>query len=166
MGYNTDLEGRININPPLNEAEIDYLTKFAYTRHMTRKQGPFYINESRVYSEPFFNDPNCMNANSPEGGQPGIWCHFIPTVDGSELIWDEGEKTYDAEEWIRYLIDTFLKPNAKAKDSESSYFVNFTFDHICNGELTAYGEDYDDRWKILVKDNVVSVKQGRIVYDD
>lgn len=165
MGYNTDFTGSIQIEPPLNQSEINYLTKFGWTRHKTRKQGPFYVVDQE-WNEYSFNDPNAININSPEGKQPGIWCHFIPTEDGSELVWDESEKTYDATEWIEYLINTFLKTNATAKDSKLPYFENFTFDHVCNGELFACGEDYDDRWKIVVKDNKVSVKQGKIVYDN
>ena len=38
MGNTTEFSGQINIEPPLNEQEIEFLNKFANTRRMHRKQ--------------------------------------------------------------------------------------------------------------------------------
>lgn len=161
MGYSTDFTGQINIDPPLNQSEVDYLTKFSYTRHMKRTQGPYFVTEE-AYSE---DKTGVINPNEPHTPQPSIWCNFTPTKDGSELIWNECEKTYEGDKWIKYLIDYFLKPKAKTHNVESPHFEDFTYNHICNGELIAKGEDPDDRWKIVVKNNIVKVKRGRVVYN-
>ena len=62
---------------------------------------------------------------------------------------------------MQYLIDHFLKPNAIAKDALPFLQAN----HTLNGEIFAQGEEPDDVWKLVVTDNVVEYKQGRVVYD-
>lgn len=79
----------------------------------------------------------------------GLYCQWIPTDDGKYLEWDGGEKFYDYIEWLKYLIENFL--------SQKGY--------ILNGEVTWEGEESGDVGKIIVKDNVVTTKEGRIVYD-
>lgn len=152
MGYSTDFAGRIEITPPLNETEIRYLKMFANTRHMQREQGEYYVDGTFGHDETGVLK-NCYN--TPPESQPDLWCKFEPTDDGTALVWDESEKTYNGLEWVRYLIDTFLKPGAVADSVEDIQFADFTFDHVCNGELLAQGEDIDDRWKILVANNIV-----------
>ena len=66
----------------------------------------------------------------------------------NELEWDGGEKFYYYIEWLKYLIDKFFQP----------------WGVILNGEIEWTGEDRDDLGKIVVKDNVVNGKQGKIVY--
>jgi len=93
--------------------------------------------------------PDILDHNKPPKGQPGLWCHWVPTEDGMGIEWDGGEKFYDYTEWIRYLIHHFLAPAG----------------YVLNGEVEWQGEDPSDIGKIVVKDNEVSARQGRIVYD-
>lgn len=83
-----------------------------------------------------------------EGAQPGLWCQWIPDEGGSTLAWDEGEKFYEYVPWLRYLIEHFLRP----------------WGYVLNGEVTWQGEEADDRGKIVVTDNAIEVKVGRVVY--
>jgi len=80
---------------------------------------------------------------------PGIWCQWVPTEDGAELVWDGGEKFYNAAAWMKYLVDTFLSGT-----------------HVLNGEIDAQGEDPEDRWRLYVVDNVVSMAWAEFVYGD
>lgn len=162
MGYSTDFSGSIKIVPPLNQSEIDYLTKFSCTRHMKRTQGPYFVVDDINKCE---DATGVINFNEPHTPQPSLWCNFSTTEDGTALVWTGAEKTYFGKDWIKYLIDHFLKPKAKTHNVESPNFKNFTYNHICNGELYAQGEDSKDVWKIVVKDNVVTVKRGKVVYD-
>ena len=79
--------------------------------------------------------------------QPGLWCQWVMNEE-NELEWDGGEKFYYYIEWLKYLIDKFFQP----------------WGVILNGEIEWTGEDRDDLGKIVVKDNVVNGKQGKIVY--
>jgi len=82
-------------------------------------------------------------------GYPSYYCQWMPTEDGLALEWDEEEKFYSYVEWLEWLIKNFFK--------EKGY--------ILNGEVEWEGEEQGDVGKIIVKDNVVSTKKGRIVYE-
>lgn len=62
---------------------------------------------------------------------------------------------------MAYLVDHFLAPGAAASRASAdvaAYFVEFTFAHVLNGEIDAQGEEYDDHWRLIVRDNVVSTE--------
>jgi hypothetical protein len=155
MGYNTDFSGRVEINPPLDEAERNFLEKFAGTRRMFRGKGPYYVDNTGMAGQD--EEADSIDYNRPPAGQPGLWCQWVPTPDGKYIKWDGGEKFYNASEWMTYIIDHFLKANPIAK-------LPHLKPHTCNGEIKAAGEDPDDRWKLVVKDNKVSVKRGVVSY--
>lgn len=71
--------------------------------------------------------------------QPGLWCQWAPSEDGSELAWDEGEKFYGYVEWLEYLVHHFFEPWGRK----------------LSGEVWWRGEQDDDRGVIYVRDNEV-----------
>ncbi|MFJ6215057.1 hypothetical protein ACIQGZ_17230 [Streptomyces sp. NPDC092296] len=148
MGYTTDFTGRIDIAPPLNPSEITYLRKFADTRHNKRVGGPYALSNEQF-------GPDVID-DWDHDGAPGYWCNWEPTGDGAALEWNGGEKFYHSPEWMRYLIDHFLKPGARAVGHDA--FERFTFDHVLNGTIEAQGEGADDQWELLVVDNVVTAR--------
>lgn len=154
MGYTTDFEGTVAVDPPLNQHEIAYLRKFAETRRMDREQGPYFVDGSGFAGQG--RDADVRDHNMPPAGQPGLWCQWVPAEDGAAIEWDGGEKFYCAEEWMRYLIEHFLRPGAHASADSSGCFEGFTFDHVLSGVIDAQGEDDDDRWRLVVQDNRVS----------
>src|SRR3990167_457454 len=78
---------------------------------------------------------------------PSHYCQWIPTEDGLHLKWDGNEKFYNYVEWLKYLIKKFFEPKG----------------YKLNGEIIWEGEEHDDTGKIIVADNVVSTKKGKIV---
>ena len=82
-------------------------------------------------------------------GQIDGYCQWMPTDDGMAIRWDGGEKFYDYVEWLEWIIDKLLKPK----------------NIVMNGEVEWDGEESGDVGKIIVKDNKVEVKEGKIVYD-
>jgi hypothetical protein len=173
-GYTTDFTGQVTITPPLNEHEASYLADFAYSRRMEREEGPYYAKNDGNFGQT--STPGVRNYNGPPAGQPGLWCQWIPGQsyatgeDNAALEWDGGEKFYNAAEWMAYLIDHFLKPacaaacNLSDAIKQDERFAHFTFDHVLNGEIFAIGEDPDDRWKIVVENNVVKTANAVITY--
>ena len=149
MGYTTQFRGQVMIEPPLSADEVSYLKKFAETRRMDRANGPYYVDGSGLLGQAHEHD--VRDYNSPPEGQPGLWCQWVPTDDGSAIEWDGNEKFYYSEEWMRYLIEHFIGSNPLAKSQ-----LPFLQPHVLNGEILAQGEDMDDRWKLVVKDNVVT----------
>jgi hypothetical protein len=152
MGYTTDFEGQVDISPPLNAEEREFLTKFSDTRRMNRQKGPYFVDATGFAGQDPM--PDILNYNSPPEGQPGLWCQWTPTEDGSALEWDGGEKFYESAEWMRYLIDHFLKPGAIAK----SHLPFLQTNHTVNGVIRAQGEDADDRWELVVENNRVTTR--------
>jgi hypothetical protein len=186
VGYTTYFSGEVTIEPPLNEQETAYLLRFAESRRMLRTQGPYYADRGDDWGQ---TGEGILDYNEPPQGQPGVWCQWVPTEDGSAIRWDEGEKFYDSAEWMAYVIDTFLKPGATVQEELRALsaaggttvpalpqerdgwvyppeFAAFTFDHIVNGAIDADGEDSDDIWRLVVRDNVVSIQFGQITFAD
>ncbi|WP_017593775.1 hypothetical protein [Nocardiopsis potens] len=174
MGYTTVFSGQVAVTPPLNEHEIAYLTKFSRTRRVDRENGPYYVEDASgggtrdasgyatrgASSRVTERAADVRDADRPPEGQPELWCQWVPTEDGAAIVWDEVEKFYGAEEWMRYLIDHFLKPGARAQADPGpvppAEFARFTFDHSVSGVIEAEGEDFEDRWRLVVEDNRVT----------
>lgn len=72
--------------------------------------------------------------------QPGLWCQWTVSDDGTKLEWDGGEKFYSYTEWLKYLIAHFF----------SVWGVKL------NGTIKWQGEDMDDRGEIYVEESEVS----------
>lgn len=153
MGYTTDFVGWVQIDPPLNEHETEYLQAFNQTRRWDRPDGPFV-----VLSHPLADDEPSGSRdvyNTPAAGEPGLWCPWAPTLDGRALSFDGCEKAYGAVDWMGYLIATFLAPGATASASGDEQFAEFTFDHTCDGAVAACRRDTGRMSVILVRDNAV-----------
>lgn len=155
MGYTTEFTGTIAITPPLNAEEIQFLQKFSGTRRMDCEQGPYYVDRGG-YAGQDNRDPLIRNYNSPPAGQPGLWCKWEPTDDGTAIQWSGMEKFYSSEEWMTYLIDHFLKPGAIAAEQLPFLQAN----HELNGVIVAQGEDESDKWRLVVSRNVVTRREG------
>lgn len=149
MGYTTEFEGSISVSPPLSPAEQDFLKLFADTRHMKRAEGPYFADGKFGHGQNDYNKSIVYDYNEPDPIHPGLWCHWVSNEDGTAIEWDGGEKFYHSEEWMRFLIDHFLKPDHIAD-------LSFLQGHTLNGKILAQGEEITDRWKLIVEDNVVS----------
>ncbi len=147
MGYTTDYFGEVSVEPPLNQAEIEYLDSFARSRRMDRELGPYFVDGRDEGPGP----DKIYDHNCPPVGQPGLWCQWVPEHNGTVIQWDGGEKFYNAQEWMKYIIDHFLKPDCLAKDTLLFLQAN----HICSGEIFARGEEIDDTWYLIVENNKV-----------
>lgn len=154
MGYTTDFEGKFKFNKPLDIETFNFLRKLNETRRMARNVGPEYGVEGEFYVDGGGmagqdNEDNIIDYNTPPKTQPGLWCQWVPTEDGKYLEWDGGEKFYYYVEWLQYIIDKILKPRK----------------YKLSGEVEWQGEDSSDFGKIVVKNNVITTKQGRKTYD-
>ncbi|AUG80534.1 hypothetical protein CFP65_5853 [Kitasatospora sp. MMS16-BH015] len=152
MGYTTEFTGRIAVEPPLNPQEIAYLRKFAGTRRMDRANGPYFVDGSGYAGQG--RDADIREHNKPPAGQPGLWCKWEPTADGTAIEWNGHEKFYAAAEWMAYLVEHFLKPGARTQGHPG--FEGFGFDHLLDGVIDAQGEEPWDTWQLVVRANDVS----------
>jgi hypothetical protein len=173
MGYTTMFTGRVTISPALNPYEISYLQRFAEVRHMHRTKGPYFV-AGGGYAGQAIEPDVVADGREAHPGQPGFWCQWVPVEDGSAIEWDGGEKFYDAEKWMAYLIETFLKPGATVAHELADpvpdwvypeEFAHLTFDHIVNGVIGAQGEESEDWWRLEVRDNAVYVIRDTVEPD-
>ena len=169
MGYTTSFYGSFKLDRPLTENHLAYLNAFAFTRRIARdaakaallpdpirlaaglpigEDGAYFVGS--IDNSGQDNDASVLNYNSSPGQQPGLWCQWTPSKDGSEIEWDGDEKFYHYEEWLTYIIGHFLMP----------------WGYVLNGDVEWVGEDENDRGRISVVRNAVDVRYGRIVYDD
>ena len=95
------------------------------------------------------DDSSVMDHNSPYREQPGLWCQWVSTPDGSGIEWDGGEKFYAYVAWIEYLIQHFYSK----------------WGYTLNGEVRWQGESSEDMGKIVINNNVVTEKNGHVVYE-
>jgi hypothetical protein len=166
LGYTTDFEGAFTITPTLKPTHKKYINAFSETRRMKRNadeamliddplrkvvglpigvQGEYFVgSEANIRDMGQIEDNSVINYNSPPETQPGLWCQWITTDDGTALMWNGGEKFYYYTEWLKYLIDNFF----------SKWGYSLT------GEVTWQGEECDDIGKIVVKDNTVRIFYG------
>lgn len=155
MGYTTDFTGAFALDKPLDEETKALLVGLSTTRRMKRQgldakygvDGEFYCNPGSDGCGQA-HEPSIVSYNVPPSTQPGLWCQWTPSEDGTEIVWDEGEKFYGYTEWITYLIDAILKPRG----------------YVVNGEVEWQGEDSNDFGKIVVMNNVVTEQTGRKVF--
>lgn len=157
MGYHTGFTGQVAIVPPLNPYEVEYLDRFAETRHESRDAGPYAVDGNGLAAGAMYS------GNEPGPEHPGFWCKWVPAAGGDALIWNGEEKFHHAEIWLAYLVETFLAPGAEIRGATSgkwfrpAVFDHFTCDHVLNGVIGAEGDEEDDRWRIEVRANVVHV---------
>ena len=160
MGYTTKFKGRFALDKPLAPEHAEYLHKFNHTRRMKRADydaatRPDPIREAAGLplggpDAPYFvggigdfgqgTDKSVREHNSPPAGQPGLWCQWQPTPDGTGIQWDRGEKFYHYVEWLQYIMDHFLIP----------------WGYTLSGSVTWQGEERSDRGVLTVLDGVAT----------
>ncbi len=167
MGYTTDFEGSFRLDRRLSQEHATYLRKFSDTRRMARSEsmlinmpdptrdavnlpigedGEYFVGGKGDFGQD--NDKSVIDHNHPPATQPGLWCQWIPGYDDDTIEWNYTEKFYNYIEWLEYIIERFLKP----------------WGYTLNGEVEWYGEDRDDIGKIIVENNLIIVRHGRVVY--
>ncbi len=154
MGYTTDFIGHIDITPSLNEQETAYLTAFSHSRRYERPGGAYDVPGNPRAEDGQYRSVG-RSYNVPPDGQPALWCDWVPCWDGCCLSYDGTEKFYAPVEWMRYLIDHFLKPGAAASRVDEPRFAGFTFDHVLDGIVVGCRRDNKELFAIRVTENVV-----------
>jgi len=167
MGYYTELSGKFTLDRPLSSEHRVYLEEFNKTRRMARTvkaarklpdpvreaaglplgvDGAFYVGGSSEILQIKRGESYsaaCKRAgvrpNRPPKGQPSLRCPWVPSADGSAVIWDDVEKPDEYVEWLEYLVANFLVP----------------WGYRIDGEVHWRGDDSDDRGTIFVKRNQI-----------
>lgn len=168
MGYTTEFSGSFKLTPALNQEQINYLTAFSNSRRVKRhadlcekKEDPIRYavglpvgeeGEFCVFSEGHWmnSDETIIDYNQHPKNQHGLWCHWIPSEDGTEILWNGAEKFYEYIQWINYINENFLKP------------WGITID----GDVKWFGEDEEDIGIIVAKDGGISYRLKKITHQE
>jgi len=172
MGYSTDFEGSFKLTKPLTTEQIAYLRKFSGTRRMARRaditeprpdverlavglpigeECGYYTGSTADFGQDR-NDAGIIDYNRPPSGQPGLWCQWVPSDDGSALHWNDAEKFYRYVEWANYLLDHFL----------SRWGIAFA-----SSDVKYEGESRDDFGRLIIDDSGrVAQVPGKRVWGD
>lgn len=164
MGYTTDFYGSFEFNKPVEPWLVEYVNRFSKTRRMKRnpekikelfpnweqlcfmgnlgEEGEYFVGGLGFCGQD--KDASIIDRNDPSRTQPGLWCQWIINEAGNCLEWDGGEKFYEYEEWLEYLIDNFFEP----------------LGYVLNGDVEWQGEYDDDLGVIHVVNNVIDIEYG------
>lgn len=158
MGYTTEFSGKFNVNPLLHPDHVAYLKGFADQRHMKRDVAvlatvpdplrttvnlPLGVEGEYSLVDEYAVPGSVLDHNREPSTQPGLWCQWIPTDDGSAIQWDGNEKFYNYTEWLQYIIDHFMRP----------------WGYELNGRVMWSGEDTADSGVITVEHNIMTIDE-------
>ena len=136
MGYTTEFIGKLTFDKPLTTDQIETINEFSEQRH---EKDDACLDVMILQRK---NDPTELWHHHP------IWCQWVITDDGKHLMWDGGEKFYDYQYWLKYLIN--------------KYFVSWG--RKLNGTLTYIGECKTQMGLIEVDDNHIILKQAEVTF--
>ena len=161
MGYTTEFAGSFKFDKPLSAAQVAYIKAFNESRRMKRNvdlasafpdplrlavglplgvDGEFFVGGDGLRGQA--DDRSVVDYNRQPSTQPGLWCQWTVSDDGTELMWDGVEKFYRYVDWLRYLIANFFVP----------WGVKLS------GDVYWKGEEDSDIGIIFVTDNEVKLE--------
>ena len=167
MGYTTDFNGSFKLDRPLDPTRASYIRKFLEMRHMQRDvhvlrqlieegvatpndepfeneygiEGAYYVGS--VNSDERSAGGTIVDYNRAPVGVPGLWCEWYLTDDNLHIEWSGGEKFYNYDIWLSWLVVHFFKP----------------WGYTLNGQVVWQGEDPYDRGELTAVDNVISSRR-------
>lgn len=142
MEDNVDFVGHIDISPPLNEHEREFLAEYGPTPL------PLELEEFVMRLD-----------------HPGARSEWDICDAGCCLTWRTAEEPTAVALWLRFFIAHFLKTTAKARDQAG--FEHFTFDHALDGTVVGCCRDTKELIQVTVRKNRVTSKvllRGRQEY--
>ncbi|MEI2778158.1 MAG: hypothetical protein V9G19_19765 [Tetrasphaera sp.] len=162
MGFSTSYLGRLDIEPRLNNAETEWLRAFRRTQRAFHPDDPYAVpmhpsaeHRTHPLTKPAPGGGWCW----PGHGQTGLpRCDWEPCVDGCCLVWSGGEKSNTAAMELTYLVERFLRPQARASTDGRDDFAEFTFDHHVDGIIAAERGDTRELFLIVARDNVITTQ--------
>lgn len=153
-------KGRFVFNRKITKKLADYLEWFSKMRHVKRDNQmikKFYPNwqknrcffgclgDEGEFFLAFYNDTRedvtVIDVNTPPSSQPNLFCGWTVSDNRKFLEWDDSIEFCDAVEWLKYIIENFIKTDPH--------------EYKLNGEVTWENIDTFEKGVIIVKNNTV-----------
>lgn len=127
MGHSTSFEGGLQFSRELTHKEWMELTRL----------GNYESYDDGYYAE-FTETPETI---------PQSYNQWEPNKEGTQLVWNGGEKFYDYVHWLRWLAKHYLTPKGI----------------VLNGEIRFQGEEFGDVGVITATNS--TIKQKKLVVE-
>lgn len=124
MGYSTEFVGGFKLN-----------------RELTHKEWV----ELRKLGNEYDQDLYAQYTDTPET-VPDSYLQWEPNDEGTEIVWNGGEKFYDYIHWLRWLIKHYLAPHGL----------------VLNGKVEWRGDELEDIGIIYANDNKITHHKTKI----
>lgn len=158
MGLHTSYVGHVAVTPPLAPGEVELVRALNETRRWDAPGGAL-----RTASHPSDDEPaeHCSAEvadayNRPAPGAPGLWCPWTACERGHCLHWDGVEKPYRGEEWLRWTVDTLLRPGAVVAGTAFASRHGLSCDHQLAGVLVGERHETSELFALDVSGNRVT----------
>lgn len=176
MGYSTDFEGKLKIEPALKQEQINYINKFSETRRMKRNaqiaaglpdpvrleaglpighEGAYYVGASGDFGQE--KDASIIDYNRPPGNEDMVSIGKIDIDKTQPSLWCQ---------WVVSEDGTELSWDGGEKFYRYVQWLEYLILHFfsewgvkLNGEISWRGEDSGDEGTIIVENNKVSTKE-------
>lgn len=151
MGERIHGLGHLDIVPPLNTAEQQYLAAYAET--MTRiDDDPYHVDDHPLLAE------RRTFAAAEDGhyvisGRDEI--SWGPDFSGESLHTKDRDGIWRPLQCLQHLLDHFLTPEAAPHHVGDPRFAEFTFDHELLGAVALESDDTGQLTLVMVKDGQV-----------
>lgn len=151
MGERIHGLGHLDIVPPLNVAEQQYLAAYAQTR--TRVDGdPYHVDDHPPLAQRQTFNPEGNDFYVISGRDEISWA---PDFSGESLHPQDEDGIWRPLECLQHLLDDFLTPDAARLHTGDPRFAEFTFDHELLGAV-ALESNYTGRLTlVMVEDGQV-----------
>lgn len=156
MGAHTTYIGHIAINPPLSPPEVDVVRALNRTRRWDGPGGALRTSTHPGDDAPPQDRTDAYNRPAP--GAPGLWCPWTACERGHCLHWDGLEKPYTGDRWLRWTIDTLLRPGAEIAGTEWARRHSLTCDHGLEGIIVGERHESGELFALSVSDNMVRMQ--------
>ena len=153
MGQHTTFVGYAVIEPPLSPSEVDLIGRLNRTRRCDAPGGALRIASDRQDEALLAADPDAYSRPAPDA--PGFWCPWVSCDEGHCLNWDGMEKPYSGEQWLRWIIDVLLRPDADVVGTDFAREHQLTCDHILDGIIVGERRETAEVYALEVEANIV-----------
>lgn len=162
VGLHATFVGHIAIDPPLAPGEVDVVRALNRTRRWDGPGGALRTSTHPVDNE--CPDDATEAYHRPAPGARGLWCPWTACERGHCLHWDGVEKPYQGEEWLRWTIDTLLRPGAVVAGTGWAQRHSLTCDHLLEGMIV--GERHETSELLALKVSSNTVRRRRLLPGD
>ena len=153
MGYTTDFVGHIDIEPSLNQDEMEYLSAFSLSRRFDRPEGPYAVPGNPMAALDTEHETVDIGDLQPRRSRPAAAAVPVGAVPGRLL---PGLRR--AREVLRARAPGCVTSSSTSSSRERRLsrsglpaFEHFTFDHRLDGMVVGCRRDTKELFAIQVK---------------